>query len=129
VISFHVADWDPVAQSQLHSLSEAAADLRRQGIEIVSVSPDTVWSHAAFARTAGITIPLLADDEPSGATVAAYGTGSGRGGRALVLVDPAGQVRWSQIVDRRLDPGIDGLYSALERLIPPSSLPHGRTQP
>ena len=129
VISFHVADWDPVAESQLRSLSGAAGALRDQGIGIVSVSPDTIWSHAAFARAAGITIPLLADDDPPGATAAAYGTGSRRGGRALLLVDPTGLVRWSQLVDRRVDPGIDGLLSALERLIPMPRQSHERTQP
>ena len=117
VISFHVADWDPVAELQLRSLSGAAGALRDQGIEIVSISADTIWSHSAFVRFAAITIPLLADDDPPGATAAAYGTGRGRGGRALVVVDPAGRVRWSQLVDRRVDPGIDGLMSTLERLV------------
>jgi peroxiredoxin len=121
VVAFHVADWDPVAESQLRSLSGVAAALRERGIEIVSISSDTVWSHTAFARVAGVTIPLLADDEPPGATAAAFGIGSGRGGRGLVLIDPAGRIGWSQVVDRRVDPGIDGLLSALERLLPASS--------
>ena len=116
VVAFHVADWDPVAESQLRSLSRVAADLRDRGIDIVSVSPDTVWSHAAFARSAGIAIPLLADDDPPGAVASRYGTGPGRGARAAFLIDPDRQIRWSQLVDRRVDPGVDGLLSAIDGL-------------
>jgi peroxiredoxin len=116
VVPFHVADWDPVAESQLRSLSSVAADLRDRGIDIVSVSSDTVWSHAAFARSARIAVPLLADDDPLGAVASAYGTGPGREASALFLIDPDRQIRWSQLVDRRVDPGVDGLLSAIEGL-------------
>lgn len=116
VVAFHVADWDPVAESQLRALSTVAADLRDRGIDVVSVSSDTVWSHAAFARSAGITIPLLADDDPPSAVAFAYRTGPGRGARALFLIDPDRQIRWSQLVHRRVDPGLDGLLSAIETM-------------
>ena len=120
VVTFHVADWDPVTESQLRSLSNVAVDLRERGIDVVSVSPDTVWSHLAFGRSAGIAVPLLADDDPPGAVALAYGTGPGRGARALFLIDPEQQIRWSQLVDRRLDPGVDGLLSAIDRLVAPA---------
>jgi peroxiredoxin len=119
VVAFHVADWDPVARSQLRSLSDLASDLADRGIDVVSISSDTVWSHAAFARAARITIPLLADDDPTRPVSTAYGLGSGRGVRALFLIDPTRRVRWSQLVDARLDPGVDGLLSAVERELTP----------
>jgi peroxiredoxin len=119
VVAFHVADWDPVAESQLRSLSDIAPDLRDRGVDVVSISSDTVWSHAAFARAAGIRIPLLADDDPPGAVSDAFGNGPGRGSRATFLIDPTRRLRWSQLVDQRVDPGVDGVLSALERLLAP----------
>lgn len=127
VVAFHVADWDPVAESQLRSLSDHAADLGRRGIDVVSISSDTLWSHAAFARAADIRVPLLADDHPPASTATAYGLGTDRKARAVFLIDRAGHVAWAQVVDARVDPGVDGLLSAIERLVNPGSAAQARS--
>ena len=119
VLVFHVADWHPVATAQLSRYQELLPELDRLGATAVGISTDATWSHEAFAREIGLSFPLLADDEPPGAVAAAYGVlvpGSGRSSRALVVVDGDGIVRWSASFPDAVDPGVDGVLSALEAL-------------
>lgn len=119
VLVFHVADWHPVASAQLRRYQELLPDLDRLAASVVGISVDATWSHAAFARSLGLSFPLLADDEPPGAIARAYGVlepESGRSRRAVFVVDRMGLVRWRAAVPDRVDPGVDGVLSALEAL-------------
>jgi alkyl hydroperoxide reductase subunit AhpC len=62
---------------------------------------------------------LLSDDDPAGAVAAAYGVfneADGLSERALFVLDPRGIVHWSSISPRGINPGMDGILSALESL-------------
>ena len=68
------------------------------------------------------SFPLLADDEPPGAVASAYGVflpESGRSRRALFVLDPAGVVAWSATYPEEVNPGVDGVLSALEVIADP----------
>jgi peroxiredoxin len=119
VLAFYVADWHPVCTGQLERYRDLAPELDRLGADLVAVSPDTFWSHAAFARAHRLPFPLLSDDSPRGAIARAYGVydplkESVR--RALFVVDAAGSITWSAEFPEALDPGIDGILTALETL-------------
>lgn len=119
VVVFYVADWHPVAAAQLARFEELLPELERRGAAVVGISTDATWSHESFARALGITFPLLADDSPPGAAARAYGVHvpeTGRSGRALFVIDAGGVVSWSAVFPDALDPGLDGVLSALERL-------------
>ncbi|HEU0236166.1 MAG TPA: peroxiredoxin family protein [Candidatus Limnocylindrales bacterium] len=119
VLVFHVADWHPVATAQLTRLRDLVTELGRLNAAVVAISTDATWSHEAFARDIDIAFPLLADDEPPGATASAYRVhdrATGRSRRAIVVVDHAGVVRWSATFPDAVDPGVDGVLSALEAL-------------
>jgi len=119
VVVFYVADWHPVATAQLARYEELLPELERRGATVVGISSDATWSHESFARTLGITFPLLADDVPPGAVARAYGVHvpeTGRSRRALFVIDADGVVCWSAVFPDALDPGLDGVLSALERL-------------
>jgi peroxiredoxin len=121
VLVFYVADWHPVADAQLALYQELIPDLERLNASVVGVSVDTTWSHGAFARARGIHFPLLADDEPPGAVARAYGVyvpETGRSRRALFVIDGVGLVRWSAAFPDAVNPGADGILSALEDLRP-----------
>src|SRR5262249_46463502 len=88
---------------------------------VLGISVDATWSHQAFARASGLGFPLLADDAPPGAVARAYGVfvpETGRSRRALFVIDREGVVRWSATFPDALDPGVDGVLSALEALHP-----------
>ena len=125
MLAFYVADWHPVAMDQLAQLAELTPELDRRGASVLAVSVDGTWSHAAFARAVNVPFPLLADDEPPGAVARAYGVfvpESGRSRRALFVIEPTGVVGWSATVPDEVNPGVDGLMSALEMVADRSAL-------
>jgi alkyl hydroperoxide reductase subunit AhpC len=63
--------------------------------------------------------PLLADFEPKGAVARLYGVyreSDGVGARALFVIDADGVIRWSYVSPVGVNPGADGILSALEVL-------------
>jgi peroxiredoxin len=119
VLAFYVADWHPVATDQLAQLTDLMPELDRMSASVLGVSIDGIWSHAAFARAVGAPFPLLADDDPPGAVARAYGLfvpESGRSRRALFVIDRNGVVAWCATFPDEVNPGVDGVLSALETI-------------
>jgi peroxiredoxin len=71
---------------------------------VLGISVDSVYSHQAFAeQLGGLDYPLLADFHPKGQVAQAFGLwreDKGYSRRAIVILDPNGQVRYSRIVER-----------------------------
>jgi peroxiredoxin len=121
VLLFYPADWSPVCGDELALFNEVLPDIEALGATLVGVSVDGVWCHAAFARERKLRFPLLADFEPKGAVARAYGAYLAEGGtaaRALFVLDGDGVVRWSYLSPPGVNPGADGVLSALESLGP-----------
>ncbi len=119
VLAFYPADWSPVCGDEIAQLNEVLPEFQRSGAELVGISVDGVWCHEAYARTRGIKFPLLADFEPKGAVSRAYGAfreGDGFSERALYVIDKDGIIRWSYCSPIGVNPGADGVLSALEAL-------------
>jgi peroxiredoxin len=119
VVVFYVADWHPVCSVQLARYRDIHSELTRLGADILAISSDTVWSHAAFADTHQLSFPLLADDRPRGKIARAYGVFDTRrhsAERALFVIDPFGTIAWSAVFPDAVDPGLDGILTALEGL-------------
>jgi peroxiredoxin len=126
VIAFYVADWHPVCTAQLQRYRDVAHELEDLGAELVAISADTVWSHAAFASAYQLPFPLLADDCPRGRTARAYGvvgTHTHAARRAVFVLDAFGTITWSAAFPEAVDPGVDGILTALE--LQDSSPPSG----
>jgi len=76
--------------------------------ELVGLSVDGVWCHAAFAKQNKLHFPLLADFEPKGAVARSYGVYDEKEGtceRALFVVDRDGSIRWSYVSPIGVNPG------------------------
>jgi peroxiredoxin len=117
IVAFYVADWHPVCTAQLQRYRDLLPDLQQLGAELVAISADTVWSHAAFARAHQLPFPLLSDDRPRGKTARAYGVldAHQRGARrGLCLIDTTGRIAWSAAFPEAVDPGVHGVLTALE---------------
>jgi peroxiredoxin len=120
ILAFYVADWHPVCCSQLALYEELLSEFQRFGAGLIGISADSIWSHAAFARAYGLHFPLLSDQSPRGAVARAYGVYNWRTGtsrRALFVLDGDGIVRWSATYPDAVNPGADGILSALEKLV------------
>ena len=119
VLVFYPADWSPVCGDQLAVYNQLLPMFRGHDAEIVGISVDSVWCHAAYARDRKIHFPLLADFEPKGAVARTYGAYRDQDGfaeRALFVIDAAGTVRWSYLSPLAVNPGADGILDALESL-------------
>jgi peroxiredoxin len=99
--------------------NEILPEFRRFNAELMGISVDGVWCHAAFAQNRNLHFPLLADFEPKGAVAKMYGVyrrHEGTSERALFVLDAQGVIRWSYVSPVGINPGADGILTALEAL-------------
>jgi len=124
ILAFYPADWSPVCGDELALFNEILPEFRRYDAELMGISVDGVWCHAAFARERKLHFPLLADFEPKGAVSRSYGAyrfHDGTSERALFVIDAAGAIAWRYLSPVGINPGADGVLTALEQLSPPRS--------
>jgi peroxiredoxin len=119
VIAFYPADWSPVCGDQMALYNEVLPEFHKLGAELLGISVDGPWCHAAFASARKLHFPLLADFEPKGAVARAYGAyrqHEGTSERALFVLDGDGIIRWSYCSPVGVNPGADGILEALEAM-------------
>ena len=119
VLVFYPFDWSPVCGDQLALYNELLEDFQGLDAQLLALSVDSVYCHAAFTRDRKYRFPLLADFEPKGAVARSYGAYEPQEGcaeRALFVVDAAGVIRWSYLSPMDVNPGADGILAALESL-------------
>jgi peroxiredoxin len=119
IMAFYPADWSPVCTDQMALYNEVLGEFRRLGAELVGISVDSAWCHAAFARDRHLHFPLLADFHPRGEVAQRYGVYDdevGMSGRALFVLDEGGVIRWSYVSPVGVNPGADGILTALESM-------------
>jgi peroxiredoxin len=129
IMAFYPADWSPVCSDQMALYNEVLSEFRKYDAELLGISVDGVWCHAAFIKDRHLHFPLLADFEPKGAVAKSYGAyreGEGVSERALFVIDKDGTIFWSYRSPVAVNPGADGILDALERL-QQHGTSHGKT--
>jgi peroxiredoxin len=119
ILAFYPADWSPVCGDQMALYNEILPEFQRHHAEIIGISVDGAWCHAAFAHDRKLHFPLLSDFEPKGAIARAYGVFREHEGvceRALFVIDAEGVIRWSYVSPVGVNPGAEGIIAALEEL-------------
>ena len=119
ILAFYPADWSPVCGDQMALYNEILPEFQKYRAELVGISVDGVWCHAAFAKDRNLHFPLAADFEPKGEVAKAYGAYRAEDGvteRALFVIDANGTVAWSYCSPVAINPGADGILEALENL-------------
>jgi peroxiredoxin len=123
ILAFYPADWSPVCSDQMALYNQVLPEFQRYGAAIVGISVDSAWCHRAFAADRKLRFPLLADFEPKGEVARRYGVydhPEGTSERALFVVDGDGVIRWSYVSPPEINPGADGILTALEAIAAPS---------
>jgi peroxiredoxin len=119
VLVFYPADWSPICGDQAGLYNEMLSEFQGLGAEILGISVDGVWSHIAFLRERKLHFPLLADFEPKGEVARLYGvyrSSEGTSERALFVINAEGVIHWSYVSPVGVNPGANGILSALEEL-------------
>jgi peroxiredoxin len=119
VLAFYPADWSPVCGDQMALYNEMLAEFQNLDAQLLGISVDGAWCHAAFSRDRKLHFPLLADFEPKGEVARRYGVYRAEDGfteRALFVITGEGVIHWSHISPVGVNPGAAGILSALEEL-------------
>jgi mycoredoxin-dependent peroxiredoxin len=97
VLAFYPLDFSPVCSTEHACFVEDFSELEKSGAQVLGISVDSAWAHAAFAKQLHLQYPLLADFQPRGAVAEKYGlylADKGITARATVVIDKAGKVAW-----------------------------------
>lgn len=117
LIVFYPLDFSPTCSDQLTLYGAIAGELEAAGVELVGISVDSAFAHAAFREKLGIENTLLADFHPKGEVARAFDAwidGYGTSNRSLVLIDGDGVVEWVYETDTPLDiPSADLILEAI----------------
>jgi peroxiredoxin len=119
ILAFYPADWSPVCGDQMALYNQILPEFHRLNAQLIGISVDGAWCHAAFSKDRNLHFPLLADFEPKGAVARKYGVlrqGDGVCERALFVIDSKGVIAWSYVSPIGVNPGADGILAALEDL-------------
>ena len=119
ILAFYPADWSPVCTDQLSLYAMVMPEFKKFNAELLAISVDNIWSHLAFVKDRKLNFPVLADFEPKGGVSRKYGAYMekiGESARALFVIDNKGNIRWSHLSPDGINPGADGILSALENL-------------
>ncbi len=106
-------------------MEAALARFQAANTQVLGVSVDSRYSHAAWAANlGGVSFPLLADFHPKGAVASAFGfylDEIGIADRATVIIDSNGVVQFAESVGPDGQRDIGGLAAACERVAASSS--------
>jgi peroxiredoxin len=119
ILAFYPADWSPVCGDQMALYNEILPEFKRHNAELLGISVDGAWCHSAYRQNRNLHFSLLADFEPKGEVARQYGVyrkSEGISQRALFVIDGDGQISWSYVSPIAVNPGADGILTALEDL-------------
>ncbi len=100
VLAFYPLDFSPTCTTENACFRDDFSEFQKAGAEVLGISVDSAWAHAAFAKQMNLSYPLLADFNPRGAVADKYGlylAEKGITARATVLVDKKGKVAWVKV--------------------------------
>ncbi|WP_135365286.1 redoxin domain-containing protein [Halosimplex halophilum] len=103
VLAFYPADFNPACTMQESDLGDLDLFTMQKDVSVFGVSPDSTYSHEAFADRYGLHVPLLSDREGQAAEAYGVATENGVGERlirrAVFVVDHRGTVQYAQAAD------------------------------
>lgn len=122
VLFFYPADFTFVCPTELEDMAENYAALKERNVEVLSVSTDTHFVHAAWhndsPRIKKIQFPMVAD--PDHAISKAYEVLRAQGGvadRATFVIDPEGLIKAIEVTDEPIGRNAEELVRKIDALI------------
>ena len=100
LLYFYPLDWSPVCSVQHKDFCTEFERFRKENAQIVAISTDHKYSHAAFKQKLGAQYILLSDPEKK--AIKLYDVdmaATNHGKRAYFIIDKNGIVRWKFIED------------------------------
>ena len=98
VLVFYPLAFSGVCSGELCTLRDDFPEVTRDGVELLTVSVDSFFTHRAWADAEKFDFPLLSDFWPHGAVAKLYGVfdeDKGVATRGTFIIDKSGIVRWT----------------------------------
>jgi peroxiredoxin len=118
VLVFYPLDFSPVCTEEHACIMDIMARFNLLDAQVLGISVDSRWAHAAFARAQRISYPLLADFHPKGVVGRLYGVydeEKGLDARVTYVIDPEGRVSHVQTNEVGEVPDIEEIALAVQR--------------
>jgi len=115
VLVFYPLAFSPVCSHQLPEFQAVIARFEDAGAVVYGVSVDSHWSNTAFARSLGLTFPLLSDWKREASR--AYGVlleQSGYSGRATFVIGRDGRIVHREIAENTGMEHVPSLDAAIQ---------------
>jgi peroxiredoxin len=119
VLVWYPLDWSPTCTNEHACFVNEMKSFENLDAEVLGVSVDSVWSHKAYAEKMHIQYSLLADFHPRGAMSEKYGVylpEKGITGRAIAIVNKAGNIAWFKNYDIPVVPDVQEVAAALQQV-------------
>jgi peroxiredoxin len=100
VLVFYPFAFSGICTGELCEIRDNLDVFTADGVQVVGISCDPMYSLRAFAEAEGYEFPLLADFWPHGAVGSQYGVFDEKAGRSIrgsFLIDQDGVLRWSVV--------------------------------
>ena len=119
VLFFYPADFTFICPTELEDLAETYTKLKKMGVEVVSVSTDTVFTHKAWHDTSkaigAVKFPMAAD--PTGQLSRDFGVMIEEEGLALrgtFIINPKGELKAMEVHDNSIGRNADELVRKIQ---------------
>ncbi len=122
VLCFYPADFTFVCSTEMAALNSVYEDLKAMGVEVLSVSTDTVFDHRGWVRTEPLLrgrAKFLMAADPTGAIARAYGVykeDEGVAFRGRFIIDPDGVIQAYEVVTLNMGRNVNELIRQLRAL-------------
>jgi peroxiredoxin (alkyl hydroperoxide reductase subunit C) len=100
LLVFYPLAFTRVCQGELCEVRDNLNDFVNDGVQVLTVSVDSVFAHKVWAEQEGYEFPLLADFWPHGTVASAYGVFDeerGIANRGTFVIDREGVVRFAEM--------------------------------
>jgi peroxiredoxin len=118
VLVFYPLDWSPGCSQQLDLYQQEYDEFRSRGATLLAISPDSLYSHGAWAAVRRLSIPLLSDFHPKGEIARRYHVwrdSDGFSDRAVYVIDPHGRIAYRHVSPYvHHIPDLDELLAAID---------------
>jgi peroxiredoxin (alkyl hydroperoxide reductase subunit C) len=119
ILFFYPADFTFVCPTELADLAEKYEALKKLGVEVISVSTDTKFTHLAWKQSeklmAGVKFPMASDSTGQVSRLfGVYDAATGLALRGTFVISPAGKLVSSEINFYNVGRNADELYRKME---------------